>query len=77
MPEGDGQEVLESLRLWEARRGIHGLQRLKVVMTTSVEDRSRVMDAFRSQAQAYVIKPVDHAKLRKVLKEFGVLSEEV
>jgi len=77
MPEGDGQEVLQQLRVLEKKRGIHGLDRLNVVMITSLDDRKQVMDAFRREAQAYLIKPVDATKLRKVLKEFGILGKDV
>lgn len=77
MPEGDGQEVLRKVRAMEAKRGINGLDCVKVVMTTCLEDRKQVMNAFRGQAEAYLMKPVDPAKLREVLREFGILGKGV
>ncbi len=77
MPEGDGQEVLRKVRAMETKRGINGLDCVKVVMTTCLEDRKQVMNAFRGQAEAYLMKPVDPAKLREVLREFGILGKGV
>jgi two-component system chemotaxis response regulator CheY len=77
MPEGDGQEVLRKIRAMESKRGIHGLDCVKVVMTTCLEDRKQVMNAFRGQAEAYLMKPVDPSKLREVLREFGILGKGV
>ncbi len=77
MPEGDGQEVLRKVRALEAKRGINGLDCVKVVMTTCLEDRKQVMSAFRGQAEAYLMKPVDPVKLRDVLREFGILGKDV
>ncbi len=77
MPEGDGQDVLRQIRALEAKHGIHGLRCSKVVMTTSVEDRKQVMNAFRGQAEAYLMKPVEPERLREVLREFGILGRDV
>ena len=77
MPEGDGQQVLLQIRDLEERRGIRGLKGMKVVMTTSVDDRKQIMEAFRGQAEAYLMKPVEIRKLRQVLKDFAILVKEV
>jgi two-component system chemotaxis response regulator CheY len=77
MPDGDGQEVLRLVREMEMKRGIYGLKSVKVVMVTSLDDRKQVMSAFRGQAEAFLMKPVDAAKLREVLRDFGLLGKEV
>jgi len=77
MPEGDGHEVLRTLRAQESTRGIHGRQGAKVVMTSCVEDSKQVLKAFRSQAEAYLLKPVEPAKLREVLRELGIIGKMV
>lgn len=74
MPDGDGQEALRRIRALEADRGIHGLNGAKVVMTTALDDRKQVMTAFRDQAEAYLVKPVEPAKLREVLRDLGILG---
>lgn len=77
MPGIDGQEVLRQIRSLEAQRGLLGLSGAKVVMTTCLDDRKQVMSAFRSQAEAYLLKPVDPAKLRQVLRDYGILGKDV
>ena len=76
MPDGDGQEALTQIRTLEAKRGIHGLRGVKVVMTTCLDDRKQVMSAFRGQAESYLIKPVEPTKLREVLRDFGILGKD-
>lgn len=77
MPDGDGQDALRQIRALEAKRGIHGLKGVRVVMTTCLEDHKEVMNAFRGQAEAYLLKPIDQAKLRAVLRDFGILGKGV
>lgn len=77
MPELDGQEVLLQIRAMESARGIHGLKGVKVVMTTGLDDRKQVMMSFSRQAEAYLMKPVDLAKLREVLRDFAILGKDV
>ena len=77
MPEGDGQDVLRQIRALEAKLGRHGLKGVKVVMTTGLDDRKQIMNAFRGQAEAYLMKPVDPAKLREVLRDFSILGKDV
>jgi two-component system chemotaxis response regulator CheY len=77
MPDGDGQDALIKIRALEAKRGIHGLKGIRVVMTTCLEDRKQVLSAFRGQAEAYLLKPVDPAKLRAVLRDFEILGKDV
>ncbi len=77
MPECDGQEALQQIRSLEAKRGIHGLACVKVVMVTCLDDHKQVMISFTRQAEAYLVKPVDSARLRLVLRDFGILGNEV
>jgi len=77
MPDGDGQDALLQIRAMEAKRGIFGFKCVRVVMTTCLDDRKQVMSAFRGQAEAYLMKPVDPAKLREVLREFTILGKDV
>ena len=77
MPEGDGQDVLRALREQEARHGLHGRQSAKVVMTSCLGDRKQVIQAFRSQAEAYLLKPIEAVKLREVLRDLGILGKMV
>lgn len=77
MPDIDGQHVLRELRRAEAEAGRHGLSGARVVMVTGVDDRQQVIDAFRAQAEGYLIKPVELPRLRQLLKDLGILGAMV
>lgn len=74
MPEKDGQEVLEKIRQIEKMNGIMGLDGVKIVMTTALDDYNNIKKAFANQAEAYLIKPVDKDKVVKVLVDLELLS---
>lgn len=74
MPEMDGQEVLAKIRNIEKLNGIMGLDCVKVVMTTALDDYANISAAFKSQAEAYIVKPIDKDKVIKALVEIGMLS---
>ena len=73
MPEMDGQEVLGRIREAEKLKGIMGLDCVKIVMTTALDDYNNVKSAFASQAEAYVVKPIDKDKIIKSLVGLGLL----
>lgn len=74
MPEKDGQEVLTKIRQIEKMNGIMGLDCVKVVMTTALDDYENIRKAFVNQAEAYLIKPVDKDKIVKILLDLELLS---
>lgn len=72
MPQLDGQSVLKEIRRIEADRAIHGLTGVKVIMTTALDDRDNIMDAFRSQCEAYLTKPIHREKLFAQMEALGL-----
>jgi len=74
MPGMDGHEVLAELRSIEASLGILGLERTKVIMATASSDPKDVRSAFRSECDAYMVKPIQKPKLMEHLKELGLLD---
>lgn len=73
MPIMDGQETLKRIRRIEEERGIQGLDGVKIVMVTGVDDKSNVMNAFKSGCEGYVQKPVDEDKLIDLLKSLELI----
>lgn len=71
MPVMDGQKALEEIRRLEQERGIWGLQSVKVIMTTALDDPKTVLACFRQQCEVYLPKPLDEKRLYQHLKEFG------
>ena len=74
MPGMDGHHVLAQIRTMEELKGIQGLDRTKVIMTTASTDPKDVRSAFRSECDAYLVKPIQKPKLMEHLKELGLLD---
>jgi len=74
MPGMDGHRVLAEVRDLEARQGIEGLERTKVIMTTASSDPKDVRSAFHSECDAYMVKPIQRAKLMDHLRELELLD---
>ena len=73
MPGMDGQEVLKEIRKWEELHGILGLDGVKIVMTTALDDNENILTSFREQCEAYVVKPLEKNKLLTEIKLLGLL----
>jgi len=63
MPKIDGLQVLKAVRELEKGARIDALEGVKVIMITSRGDSNHVLEAFREGCEAYIVKPVDKAKL--------------
>lgn len=74
MPDIDGQTVLKEIRAIEDLEGLHGQAGVKVIMISSLSDKKTIMQAFRSQCEAYLVKPVDGGKLLEHLRTFDLVS---
>jgi two-component system chemotaxis response regulator CheY len=72
MPEMDGHQTLQAIRQIEAAHAIDGLDGVKVIMTTALEDSGNVFGAFREGCEAYLVKPVKKAKLVESIEQLGL-----
>jgi len=70
MPEMDGHAALKQIRDQEESAGILFSDRVKVIMTTALDDVRTVMDSFKGMCDAYLIKPIDVAKLLEHVRSF-------
>jgi two-component system chemotaxis response regulator CheY len=75
MPGMDGHETLAALRRIESEHGIGGLDAVKVIMTTALDDSSNVLGAFRTGCEAYVVKPIEKDKLIAEIAKLGLLAQ--
>jgi two-component system chemotaxis response regulator CheY len=73
LPKKDGQTVLKEIRDMESDAGIGGLAGVKVIMTTALSDPKNIMEAFSSQCEAYIPKPISKKKLLEEMKGLGLL----
>jgi two-component system chemotaxis response regulator CheY len=74
MPEMDGQEAFKQIRRLEGDAGVLPGKAAKVVMTTALDDVENVMAAIKGGCDAYLIKPIDRAKLLAELKSLHLIS---
>jgi two-component system chemotaxis response regulator CheY len=74
MPGMNGHEVLRELRKEEAEEGIHGLDGVKVIITSMLDNSKTIMQAFREQCEGYLVKPFDVNKLGDLVRDLGLLK---
>jgi len=73
MPVLDGYQVLKAIRNIEAQKGIPKEDRIKVIMTTALNEEHNVNLAFELGCEAYAGKPIDVEKFEKVLDKLGLI----
>ncbi len=75
MPEMDGYQALKQIREMEEAPERMGSPRARVIMTTALNSRKNILDGFRGQCDAYLIKPIDRSKLVDQLHDLGLLGD--
>jgi two-component system, chemotaxis family, chemotaxis protein CheY len=76
LPKMDGQEVLKEIRQLEEQKGILGNDAAKVIMTSALGDAKNVLNAFRSQCEGYLQKPISKEQLVRQLVDLKLISED-
>ncbi len=76
MPEMDGQAALKEIRSIEEADGILSSSGVKIIMTTALGDPKNVIDSFMELCDAYIIKPVEKAKLLDAVKTLGLIQAD-
>lgn len=73
MPKKDGQTVLKEIREIEESYNISGLDGVKIIMTTALNDPKNILEAFKSQCEAYIPKPISKQKLLEEMKALQLI----
>ncbi len=73
MPNLDGEKTLEMIRDYESRRGVDESSRVKIIMTTALNETDRVFNAFESGCEAYAAKPINTDKFIEVLQKLDLI----
>lgn len=73
LPEMDGQTALKEMRHQEEDRKIRSTQGSKIVMTTALDDMKNKMGSFWELCDAYLVKPIDRAKLIEELRKLKLI----
>ena len=72
MPKMDGHEAMKEIRAIESEMAIPPFDAVKIIMTTVMEDPKNVINAFhKGGAEAYLVKPLDIAKIREEMEKLG------
>lgn len=71
MPMLDGYQVLSTIRKFESDRNISPNDRVKVIMTTALNEEINVKKAMEIGCDAYVGKPVNVEKFSVLLNKMG------
>jgi len=74
MPEMDGQQTLREIRALETTMGVDKLGRVKIVMTTALDDYDAVAEAIRGQCDHFITKPISKDKLVEVLRKLSLIT---
>jgi len=70
MPEMDGQAALRQIRVMEQAASA---ERAKIIMTTVLSDKESVSAAIQGSCDAYIVKPIDKAKLLEHLRSLKLI----
>ena len=72
MPQMDGHEAIREIRKQEAAAGV--AKGTKIIVTTMHTDTDSITGAVLGRCNAYLVKPIDIAKLRNELKALGLIE---
>jgi two-component system chemotaxis response regulator CheY len=72
MPQMDGQEAIREIRKREFSR--RASKSAKIIVTTIHTDTNSITGALLGRCNAYLVKPIDTAKLKKELKALGLIQ---
>jgi two-component system chemotaxis response regulator CheY len=72
MPQMDGQEAIREIRKQEDAKGVS--KRAKIIVTTIHTDTESIATALLGRCDAYLVKPIDTAKLKKELISLGLIQ---
>lgn len=74
MPRLDGMKALKSIRDIEKQKGIEGDEKVKIIMTTALNDKDTVLSAYDEGCEAYAWKPIETEKFVMVMKNLGLIE---
>lgn len=72
MPQLDGLKALKTIRDLETQKGLDDSQRVKIIMTTALNETETVFKCFNNGCEGYAAKPIDTQKMLEVIKRLGL-----
>jgi len=74
LPDKSGQELLKQFRALEQQAGIPFHNRCRILMVTALKDLKDVTEAFASDCDGYLVKPVEPETIKQKLVALGLIS---
>jgi two-component system chemotaxis response regulator CheY len=72
MPEMNGEAAVEQIRALEMNENVYSA-RVKIFMTTAIQDMKTILASFKALCDAYLFKPIEGEKLEEHLRSFGLI----
>ena len=72
-PNMDGHEALRKIREIEERYGRPLGTGAKIVMTTALSDSKSILESFKDNCDAYLVKPVKGSDIKNTLQELNLI----
>lgn len=76
LPDMDGQKLLRLLKKIEGGRHIKCSDSSKAIMLTGANDSKSILTSFKDGCEAYLVKPLDKAKLVETLSKLGFVQKD-
>lgn len=74
MPKLDGLKVLKEIRAIETERSFEEKDRVKVIMTSAINDKKTVMESYEYGCHAYAWKPIDLEKFKEIMVSLDLID---
>jgi two-component system, chemotaxis family, chemotaxis protein CheY len=74
LPEMDGQAALTDMRAQVEAAVIDPKRRMKIVMTTALNDYKTTSKAYRTLYDGYLVKPIEKVALVNEIRELGLIT---
>jgi two-component system chemotaxis response regulator CheY len=74
MPQKTGLQVIKDIRQYEDQNNIPENKRVKIVMTTILQDKSVIEQAHEYGCDGYMVKPIQLNKLLALIRKFGLIE---
>jgi two-component system, chemotaxis family, chemotaxis protein CheY len=74
MPKLDGLKTLKTIRAIEKQNGIEEVNRVKIIMTTALNDKNTIASSSEAGCEAYAWKPIDQEKFILVMKKLRLIE---
>lgn len=76
MPDVDGLQALKEIRSLEDNYNVKDNNKVKIIMTTALNDVKNIKYAFGQGSEGYAVKPIDTKKLLEVMDRLGLINQK-